>query len=269
MQAQLYHRAFDPLTAVMMDRVWAVFWYGTAVSVLLGMVVYGIGWYWHMHPLDGLPVRAPAGSRSVAKTQSWLARIFTRTRRVAEVAERIGLRVGISTGRLMALGHTTAVSKGQTLVLGLLDACQNIVIYGGVGSGKTVCAINRFLAQCLKLGLGILLFDAKGDSHRVMVALAKAVGREVVFIGVGAKSRSINLLEGLTPQKAADYLLAAMILALGGKPDSTALYFVGSAKTLAEGALGVLSFFPEHYSLYGLYRFLWRSQPVSATFPQV
>ena len=81
-------------------------------------------------------------------------------------------------------------------------------------------------------------------------------------IGVGA--RPMNLLEGLTPEVAASFLKSALILAAG----SGDKFWIETATELSRNVLGVLSFFPEHYSLNGLYRWLfdpdWHEEMVEA-----
>jgi type IV secretory pathway TraG/TraD family ATPase VirD4 len=104
----------------------------------------------------------------------------------------------------------------------------------------------------------MLAFDIKGDYFQTLETLARAARRPVTTIGVGA--RPMNLLEGLTPEVAASFLKSALILAAGAGDK----FWIETATELSRNVLGVLSFFPEHYSLNGLYRWLfypdWREE---------
>ena len=172
------------------------------------------------------------------------------------------IEVGTATGKLMTFGHGAAVSSTTALRLEGDDAAKNIAIYGGIGSGKTTRAINRYANQSLRQNCGMLAFDVKGDYFQTLEALARAARRTMTTIGVGA--HPINLLEGMTPEVAASFLKSALILAAG----SGDKFWIETATELSRNVLGVLSFFPEHYSLNGLYRWLfdpdWHEEMVEA-----
>jgi hypothetical protein len=193
------------------------------------------------------------------------ARRASRRRRVPpEPAERpnFTIEVGTATGKLLNFGHGAAVSSATALRLEGDDAAKNIAIYGGIGSGKTTRAINRYAGQSLRQNCGMLAFDVKGDYYKTLETLALAARRTMTTIGVGA--RPMNLLEGLTPEVAASFLKSALILAAG----SGDKFWIETATELSRNVLGVLSFFPEHYSLNGLYRWLfdpdWHEEMVEA-----
>jgi hypothetical protein len=172
------------------------------------------------------------------------------------------IEVGTATGKLLGLGHGAAVSAATALRLEGDDAAKNIAIYGGIGSGKTTRAINRYASQSLKQNCGMLAFDVKGDYFQTLETLAHAARRTMTTIGVGAQP--MNLLEGMTPEVAASFLKSALILAAG----SGDKFWIETATELSRNVLGVLSFFPEHYSLNGLYRWLfdpdWHDEMVQA-----
>ena len=172
------------------------------------------------------------------------------------------IEVGTATGKLLTLGHGAAASPKTALRLEGDDAAKNIAIYGGIGSGKTTRAINRYASQSLRQNCGMLAFDVKGDYFQTLEALARAARRKMTTIGVGALP--MNLLEGLTPEVAASFLKSALILAAG----SGDKFWIETATELSRNVLGVLSFFPEYYSLNGLYRWLfdpdWHETMVNA-----
>jgi len=64
----------------------------------------------------------------------------------------------------------------------------------------------------------------------------------------------MNLLAGLTPEVAASFLKSAFLLSGGAKMDG---FWIDTATELCRNTLGVLSFLPEHYSLQGLYSYLF------------
>lgn len=165
----------------------------------------------------------------------------------------IVLELGRSTGRLMDLGHGAAVTKGHMLRLVGDDAAQNIVVYGGIGSGKTTRMMNRLARQALQQGCGMLVFSVKSDYGETFIAIARSVGRNVTRIGIDALP--FNLLEGVTPEIAASYLKSALLLA--GNVSAESVFWNELATELARNALGVLEHIPEHYSLYGLYQYIF------------
>lgn len=79
-----------------------------------------------------------------------------------------GLWLRTSTGKLSALWHKTGIASNQEVTLSLADVCQNILVLGGIGSGKTTCVMQPLLLQCLEQDCGGLIFDIKGDVKRVV-----------------------------------------------------------------------------------------------------
>jgi type IV secretory pathway TraG/TraD family ATPase VirD4 len=162
-----------------------------------------------------------------------------------------GLWLGQSTGILTALGHGAGLQGGYPVVLGLQDAAQNIAIFGGTGSGKTTRAVQPLLVQLLDQDTGGLIFDIKGDFQQAVFALAGMVGRKVTVIG--PHHQGLNLLAGLTPEVAASFLKSALLLD-SGRHDA---FWTATAVELCRNALTVLTVVPEHYSLTGLYAYLF------------
>lgn len=99
------------------------------------------------------------------------------------------IEVGTATGKLMTFGHGAAVSSTTALRLEGDDAAKNIAIYGGIGSGKTTRAINRYANQSLRQNCGMLAFDVKSDYFRTLETLATAARRTTTTIGVGAPDK--------------------------------------------------------------------------------
>lgn len=164
------------------------------------------------------------------------------------------LIAGTSTGELLNRGHATGLEGNQPLFLKLPDACQNIMVVGGIGSGKTTRAINPFLHDVLKQEAGALIFDIKGDYKETVLKLAqKAGGVDVTVIGINGKG--VNLLKGLNPETASSFLKSVFFLSGGSSGGET--FWIDTATDLTKNALGVLKYLPEHYSLYGLYDYLF------------
>ena len=161
--------------------------------------------------------------------------------------------LGVGTGLLAARARYRASSR-RPAVLGLSDLGQNLLVLGGIGSGKTTSVIQPVLWQCLRQGVGGLIFDIKGDFGAAAMGLGRATHRTLTIIG--PKRRAFNLLRGLTPEAAAGFLKSALLLT--GSPSDP--FWVDTAIELCRNALGVLSFLPEHYSLAGLYDYLFHDE---------
>jgi len=162
------------------------------------------------------------------------------------------LNLGSSTGHLRSLSHGSGISPGQDIALGMEDASQNILVLGGIGSGKTTRVMHSLLFQLLKAGHGGLIFDIKGDFIKATEILAENAGRgDIIVFGPG--HNQMNLLAGLSPEISASFLKSAFLLS-GSRADG---FWMDTATELCRNALGVLSFLPQHYSLEGLYSYLF------------
>lgn len=162
------------------------------------------------------------------------------------------LWLGQSTGLLASLWHRAGMAANQQVSLNLEDACQNILVLGGIGSGKTTCLMQPLLLQCLDQGCGGLVFDIKGDVKDAVKRFAATTKRECITLG--PKHTQINLLEGLTPEVAASFLKSAFLLSGKGHLDA---FWVDTASELCRNTLGMLSFLPKRYSLQSLYQYLF------------
>ena len=163
---------------------------------------------------------------------------------------------GFATGWLRSKSHAAGAWAGQKMFLSLPDACQNVCVFGGVGSGKTTRIIQPYLQQLLGQNAGALIFDIKGDFGRAVYQLAGQTGKDVTTIGVG--KTPLNLLQGLTPEMSASFLKSAFYLSGSGPGDSA--FWIDSAVELCKNGLGVLNYCPGRYSLADLYLFLWDDQ---------
>lgn len=168
---------------------------------------------------------------------------------------RFGLWLGSSTGELSALSHGSGMDSGQQVVLSLEDACQNIAIMGGIGSGKTTRAVQPLLLQLLDQDCGGLIFDIKGDFKKAVYTLAGVVDKPVITIG--PSQVGMNLLQGLSPEVASSFLKSAFLLSGESRENP---FWINTATELCRNALGVLSFLPGNYSLVALYRYLFERE---------
>src|SRR5206468_6474907 len=98
----------------------------------------------------------------------------------------------------------------QNISLNLEDACQNIMVLGGIGSGKTTCVMQPLLLQCLDQQCGGLIFDIKGDVKETVKQFADSTNKELVILG--PDHTRMNLIEGLTPEVASSFLKSAFLL---------------------------------------------------------
>jgi type IV secretory pathway TraG/TraD family ATPase VirD4 len=170
----------------------------------------------------------------------------------SKISDRFGLYLGTSTGVLGRLSHGAAIRKGQNVVLGLQDAAQNILVLGGIGSGKTTRAVQPLLVQLFDQDSGGLIFDIKGDFKRAVEVIAHGAGRSLTVIG--PEKTKMNLISGLSPEVAASFLKSALLLNSRGAGDP---FWIDTAAELCKNALGVLSFFPKRYSLSDLHEYLF------------
>jgi type IV secretory pathway TraG/TraD family ATPase VirD4 len=166
-------------------------------------------------------------------------------------ADSFGLWIGEATGHLTQVRHNAGIARGSSVVLALPDAAQNVLVIGGIGSGKTTRAINPLLLQLLDQDCGGLIFNVKGNFGQTVDELARETGRAVVRIGPGHEP--MNLLAGLTPEVAASFLKSAFLV--NGAPRDG--FWIDTAAELCRNALGVLSCLPGRYGLEGLYRYLF------------
>lgn len=163
------------------------------------------------------------------------------------------LTVGTSTGKLLALGHGAAIRAGERVHLVGDEASQNILVLGGTGSGKTTRSLNNMCAEAALQDCGILALNVKGDWDLAFREIARRAGRRVEEIGIGATP--LNLLDGLSPEIAASYIKSALLLA--GNTSGDNAFWNELATELARNVLGVLSFRPQHYTLTGLFNYLF------------
>lgn len=166
--------------------------------------------------------------------------------------KRFGLFLGTSTGKLGEFSHGAALRAAQNVSLSLQDAAQNILVLGGIGSGKTTRAVQPLLVQLLDQDSGGIIFDIKGDFKEAVSEIAQAVDREITLIG--PERTKMNLIKNLSPEVAASFLKSALLLNGRGNSDP---FWIDTASELCKNALGVLSFFPARYSLSDLHEYLF------------
>ena len=160
---------------------------------------------------------------------------------------------GQSTGILLNRSHVSGMNGNKNVWLKLPDLCQNVIVFGGIGSGKTTRIIQPYLMQLLSQNSGGLIFDIKGDFKTAVNQLAQRNGRNIEAVGVGQKG--INLLKGLTPEMTSSFLKSAFYLSGSGKGDA---FWIDTATELCKNCLGVLSFCGNgYYSLDKLYRYIF------------
>ncbi|HUW98053.1 MAG TPA: type IV secretion system DNA-binding domain-containing protein [Acidiferrobacter sp.] len=203
------------------------------------------------------PQAGPSRYRRLASVLLWLGLPFAaagsllrRARPAKARTTPLTVHLGMATTLLHQRGRYRHPGR-RAVVLGAPDLGQNLLVLGGIGSGKTTSVIQPVLLQCLKQGVGGLIFDIKGDFGVAAAALSRSAQRSLTVIG--PNRRAFNLLRGLTPEAAAGFLKSALLLT--GSPSDP--FWVDTAVELCRNALGVLSFIPEHYSLAGLYEYLF------------
>jgi type IV secretory pathway TraG/TraD family ATPase VirD4 len=166
--------------------------------------------------------------------------------------DTFSLYLGESTGKLIARNHEAGMKSGQRVCLSGEQASRNLLIFGGIGEGKTAAMLSAILLQLLDQDCGGLIFDVKGNFKHIVQKLAAVTGRNITVISVTAAKT--NLLAGLSPEVAASFLCSLYIMT--SESHSTP-FWTTQANNLTRGALGVLSFIPAHYTLEGLRCFLF------------
>jgi hypothetical protein len=163
------------------------------------------------------------------------------------------LYLGQSTGTLTKRYHGSGIEKNQDILLSLKDAVLNILTLGGIGEGKTSCVISPLLVQFLDQGCGGLIFDIKGSFKKSVRDFADNTDKTITFIG--PKYVPMNVIDGLTPEIAGEYLRSALLL--HGSGGGQEKHWLNAATTLAINVFGILSFAKKHYTLEGLHQFLY------------
>ena len=129
----------------------------------------GIAFITYHYMVDGVTVEVEKYAELASQTNS------------SKAPSSFRLWLGISTGKLVDLWQKTGMSKNQHVSLDLEDACQNIIVLGGIGSGKTTCVMQPLLLQCLDQECGGLIFDIKGDVKHAVAEISSATGRKLVI----------------------------------------------------------------------------------------
>lgn len=168
--------------------------------------------------------------------------------------DRFKLWLGKSTGILSKLSHGAGIAANQNIVLTQEDASQNIIIMGGIGSGKTSRSIHPLLMQLVDQDCGGLIFDIKGNFHSAVNTVFEAARRTEKLKVIGERGGTFNLIEGLTPETAASFLKSSLMLSGTRSIDS---FWLDTASDLCRNVLGVLSFLKEHYNLSSLHEYLF------------
>lgn len=142
----------------------------------------------------------------------------------SHIANEVRMLVGYSTGEIRSAGALASKEAGMPIVMNGDDLAQNILLFGGTGSGKTAIALNGYIEQLLNSKDGkydipffsqenfkysAFIMDAKGTFYLKVIQIAKKLGRlnDVVLIGTNSNNQStenivaknINILSGLSP----------------------------------------------------------------------
>lgn len=139
--------------------------------------------------------------------------------------------IGYSTGELLAAGRIGGALKGTPIGMDLNDMCQNTLITGGTGAGKTYLILKplmttflgmmqwygernqRLTSKALNLDcfeppkayreqISMLLMDGKADLHNFMKTKVEGFNQKGRYKVIGLNSHEwvIDILDGLPPQ---------------------------------------------------------------------
>lgn len=196
---------------------------------------------------------------------NWLVAAITMiiAGRVIKLADKSNLKantsafhlwLGKSTGWLAKLSHGANIAPKQHIALSLEDAAQNILVLGGIGSGKTTCSIYPLLLQLVDQDCGGLIFNIKGDFDTAVNNAFSTASKEHKLKIIGEEGYNVNLIEGLTPEVAASFLKSSLMLGTNSNIDN---FWAETAKALCTNTLGILSFFNDSYHIKALYEYLF------------
>lgn len=159
-----------------------------------------------------------------------------------------GVTLGNSTGFLNRRGHYASMPQHTPLHLSPADMCKNVVIFGGIGGGKTTRFINPILQQVLGQDASALIFDIKGDFRREVEYISAQVGRSVRVVGDGGMT--LNLFRGCTPEVAASYLKSCFIAS--GSANGDGAFWAETATNYCRNLLSLIKCANLDYSIAGL-----------------
>lgn len=162
------------------------------------------------------------------------------------------LFIGTSTGLMSQLWHSSSIAKDQNILLDINDASKNILVLGGIGSGKTSTIMQPLMLQLFHQGCGGLIFDIKGDVKDTALNFAKTINRHIRIIG--PVQSKFNLLCMIPPEVASSFLKSAFLLDCGHVADR---FWIDTATELSRNVLGLLSFIPKFYTLKDLYLYIF------------
>jgi len=184
----------------------------------------------------------------------FVGKLFYRRAEKKLLADDFRLWLGESTGKLTKLSHGTGLAPKQQVALSLEDAAKNILIMGGIGTGKTTRIVHPLLFQLIDQNCGGFIFDIKGDFHSAVKTAFSAVFKQNQLRIIGTGHEHINLIEGLTPEMAASFLRSSLLL---NSAEPNEKFWLDTATQLCNNALGMLSFFPKQYHLAALHEYIF------------
>lgn len=234
-----------------MGRFGYAFWWALPVAVVGGLLYTRI-----RHNRINQTVRLMESAEEAARKEA------------AEAAENApatdpfevpfsGLVLGTSFGFLRnERGYANGILAGHEVHLNREDACKNLIIFGGIGSGKTTRAINPLLKQILRQDTGALIFDIKTDLEDAVKAISAKAGRSYKVVGDGGMT--LNLFRGCTPELASSYLKSCFLANGQGSGDSA--FWVDSATEMSRHCLHLIRLAKGDSSLAGLYEVVFNDQ---------
>jgi hypothetical protein len=269
-------------------RLIAVFWIGAILGVWLGVTPFweptrggfghfGFAFWWalpvgifggylHLHTRLALDRKAETARCTTAHPTNQepatphLATVAEPAIQAMPVANQViegpkpdiqfrGLLLGQSEGILHGRDHVGGIAPHSVVHLLPEDCCKNMIIFGGIGSGKTTRVINPALKQLFEQDAGALIFDIKSDFLLDVDYIARITGRRYVVVGDGGLT--LNLLGATSPELAASYFKSCFIAS--GSVGGNGAFFVDTAVELCRIGLTLLQLSGGDYSLAGLY----------------
>lgn len=240
-----FHRQLSPIHYGLFGYA---FWWAIPLAVLVGYPYL----YWHLKQQRKANIKAKSEYASVTKNPEELAREKAATNAIRR-ENFTGLCFGESTGKLCERAHVGGIPSGIKILASPEDCSKNIIVFGGIGGGKTSRSINPLLLQMLEQNAGALIFDIKTDFQNEVASLTAKTNRDYKVVGDGGMT--LNLLGNTTPELAASYLKSCFVAQGQGNGESA--FWVDSSTEMARHCLTLMRLLNREYSLASLYEIVF------------
>jgi hypothetical protein len=144
-----------------------------------------------------------------------------------EIARDWTLQIGRATGTMLLRGALSGYRATQPVLLRLNDLHQNVMVFGGTGSGKTFSVLEPMMRQIAVLArrlrdaksplrVAMLVVGGKGNESITAAEVAEQTGAELRTVGILEGEYGFDLLDGLEPAQVSETINRLMDQLNGG-----------------------------------------------------